>query len=71
MGETPKGSDWRKKLAEAGAVHMLKISKQMTDVDVSMTLSDMRTVNVLATKFSDILFEEQELRKRNKKLLCA
>jgi hypothetical protein len=68
---TPKGMNWRKKLAEQSRDHMLKLAKQMTTNAVSRTLNDLRTLNELGTAFGNILYDEQELRERTKGLSSA
>jgi len=71
MTATPKGMNWRKRLAEESKDHMLKLAKRMTTNAVSRTLNDLRTLNELGSAFSDILYDEQELRERNKGLTSA
>lgn len=71
LSTTTKGMNWRKKLAEDSKDHMLKLAKQMTDNAVSRTLNDLRTLSELGNAFGDILYDEQELRERNKGLSSA
>jgi hypothetical protein len=68
MLSTPKGDNWRKRLLEESRDHMVKISKQMTDSDVIATVNDMRTVKEILSVFSDIGYEEQQLRKKKVEL---
>lgn len=65
MISTPKGSNWRKRLAEESRDHMFKVFKQMTDSYVIGTVNDMRTIVEIATAFGDVGYEEQESRKKN------
>jgi hypothetical protein len=44
MEQTPKGTDWRKILADESYDHMLKLSKQMSDAYVNGTLNDTSTI---------------------------
>jgi len=66
--QTPKGSDWRKRLITQSKDHMIKLAKQMTDTYVNGTYNDMRMVSMLASAFGDVLYEERELRERKKKI---
>jgi hypothetical protein len=66
--DTPKGSDWRQRFADKAQNYMIQISKQMTDSQVGTTLSDIRTVREIASAFSDILYEELEIRKKKGEL---
>lgn len=62
--ETPKGSNWRKRLVEESKDHMFTVFKQMTDSYVIGTVNDMRTVVEIASAFGDMGYQEQELRKK-------
>jgi len=66
--DTPKGTDWRKKLIEESRDHMIKLSKQMTDSYVNGTLNDMRLIGYITNAFGDILYEERELRDKKSKI---
>jgi len=68
---TAKGASEDRALVEASKDYMLKISKQMTDSTVIWTINSLRTLVTVANAFSDILYEEQELRERNKGLRSA
>jgi hypothetical protein len=71
ISETPKGTDFRKILAERSAEHMLKLAKQMTPSAIDTTMWDLRTLRVIADKFGDILYEERELRKKKAEMESA
>ena len=68
IGKTPNGEDFRKKLADESSDYMLKVAKQMTTSEVSVNLWDHRTLRYISERFSDILYEEQEIRKRNEEI---
>jgi ParB-like chromosome segregation protein Spo0J len=68
MLQTPKGSSWRKRLADASRDHMFTVFKRMTDSYVIGTVNDMRTVVEIASVFGDIGYEEQESRKRRSQM---
>jgi hypothetical protein len=66
---TPKGSHWTKLLVEESRDHMLELAKQMTNSAITHTLNDLRNLRNVADAFGDILYEEQELRKRRDSIL--
>ncbi len=68
IGSTPKGGDWRKLLLEKSHQHMFTTAKQMISADIARTLADHRTLRAVSEAFSDILYEEQEVRNKNKEI---
>lgn len=68
---TTKGASEDRTLLEASKEHMLKLSKQMTNSTVIWTINSLRTLSTLANGFSDILYEEQEIRERKKGMTSA
>jgi len=68
IGRGHHGEDFRKKLLEESKPYMFKVAKQMITSDISTTLWDHRTLRYLSEGFCDILYEEQELRKKKEHL---
>ena len=66
---TPKTDNYRKTLLEESKDHMVKIAKQMTTSHVSWSLNVLRELIGIANGFSDILYDEQELRQTKDKTL--
>jgi len=58
--------DWRKALLNASKDYMTTTAAQMNDTDVNGTLNDMRTLEVLADGYGDILYTERERRLKHK-----
>jgi hypothetical protein len=67
ISETPKGSSWRKLFVERSEGYMFKLAKRMTTYELSWTLNTITEIHDLGERFSDILQEERELRKRKDK----
>lgn len=65
---TEKGKHWAQTLADERTDYMKKIGHQMTDSAIHGTLVDLRVLNILGNKFSDILLEIREQRKRSEAL---
>jgi hypothetical protein len=62
------GSDWRKRLLDESSNYMLEISKRLTDSDIIWTLNEIKTLQLVAGRFGDMLYKERELRAKKKKL---
>ncbi len=58
-------SEFRKKFIEASIDHRVKIAKRMTDNDVNVALTDIRTVRDLLESFANTLRDEREIREKN------
>jgi hypothetical protein len=69
ISETPKGSDWRKRLIDESRDHMFILARQMTDSDINKNLNDMRTIGCMAERFGDVLYEELVRREKQKSML--
>jgi hypothetical protein len=65
------GKSWYKVLADRSKGHMIELSKKMDDGTVDNTLYKMRQISYLAERFGDILYDEREIRDRNKKIDCV
>jgi hypothetical protein len=65
QANTGFNQNWFKKLLYLSRGHMFKISKQMTDDEVIKTLNRLREICFLAGAFGDILYDEQQNRKRH------
>ncbi len=68
ISETPKGSDWRKTLVEKSNEYMLRASLQMSDTQVIRTLNDLRTLQYVAEKLGEMLYEQHEVRQTKNQL---
>ena len=67
ISETPKDSNWRKLFVERSEGYMFKLAKRMTTAELNWTLNTITEIHDLGARFSDILQEERELRKRRDK----
>jgi hypothetical protein len=62
---TPRGQSWRNVLIEQSKANMFKLARRMTKTYINILIQDLRTLNAMSATFSDILYEERELRNRN------
>jgi hypothetical protein len=66
---TPKGNDWRTTLIDEGKDHMRHLIKKMTDARMKLVLLDFRTIERCMSVFGDLVYEEQLIREKQKKIL--
>lgn len=67
IADTPKGSSWRRLFVERSEGYMFTLAKRMTTGELNWTLNTISELHDLGERFSDILQEERELRKRRDK----
>ena len=69
ISRTPNGSDYQKALIEKARDNMLRIAKRLNDADIGQTLSDIRFLEKIHAAYTEIVYEELQLRKRNKEMI--
>jgi hypothetical protein len=69
ISKTPKGSDYQKALIEKAKDNMLRIAKRLNDADIGPNLSDIRFLGKIHPAYTEIVYEELQLRKRNKEIM--
>lgn len=63
-----RGSNWRKRLLDESYNYTLEICKRLTDSDIVWTLNEIETIQLVAGRLCDMLYEERKLRPKKKKL---
>jgi hypothetical protein len=69
ISKTEKGYDYQKALIEKARDNMLKLAKRLNDADIGPNLSDIRFIGKIHSVYTEILYEELQLRKRNKEIM--
>ena len=66
---TPKGADYQKELIEKARDNMLRIAKRLNDADIGCNLTEIRFLGKIHAAYTEIVYEELQLRKRNKEIM--
>lgn len=69
IARTPKGGDSHRALIEKARDNMLKIAKRLNDADIGQTLDDISFLSKIHSVYTQIVYEELQLRKRNKEIM--
>ena len=65
----PKGSDYQKALIEKAKDNMLKIAKRLNDADIGPNLNGISFLGKIHAVYTEIVYNELQLRKRNKEMI--
>jgi hypothetical protein len=68
ISKITKGSDYQKALIERARDNMLRIAKRLNDADIGPNLNDIGFLGKIHAAYTEIVYNELQLRKRNKEI---